>query len=202
MATDVRTTRDRPRSQGSYTAGGGDGRRKRGGWLWWLLGLLALLLLGALLLGLLDGGDDKSNEAAQSTPSADATARPQAGAGSADGSLTARNESLLPVPAGGLAAYETAQAAGRQVTVQSVVKDEGFWVGTSEQDRVYVEYGGDVGADENEGFEPAVGDKVNLNGEMRPAPENPGRTLRLSDRDARQVSEQGAYVNAENVEIQ
>ena len=106
------------------------------------------------------------------------------------------------MPAGGLAAFEGEQATGRQVTVQSVVKDEGFWVGTSQQDRVYVEYGGDVGANETQGSEPAVGDKVNLTGEMRPAPQNPGRTLNLSDTDARQVSQQGAYVNADDVEIQ
>jgi hypothetical protein len=199
MATS-RITRDRSRSQGAYSAGDGDGHRRRGGWLWWLLGLLALLLLGALLLGL--GGGDDEQQAAQPTPAADAATTPDAGTGAAAGSLTARGESLLPVPAGGLAAYESEEATGTEVTVQSVVKDEGFWVGSSRQDRLYVEYGGDVGADETQGFEPAVGDKVSLTGPVRPAPENPARTLNLPDRDARQVIEQGAYINAERAEIQ
>jgi hypothetical protein len=63
--------------------------------------------------------------------------------------------------------------------VQSVVKDEGFWVGSSQRNRVHVEYGGDVGVDENQGVEPSVGDKVNLTGPVRTAPENPARTLNL-----------------------
>jgi hypothetical protein len=198
MAT-PRTTRDRARSPEAYTAGDGGGPRKRRGWLWGLLGLLALLAV--LLIALLSGGNDENTGGAQPSPSADAAAPAQAGDGAAAGSLTARNESLLPVPSGGLGTYETEPATGRQVTVQSVVQDEGFWVGTSSRDRVYVEYGGDVGENEPQNAEPAVGDKVNLSGEMRPAPEHPGRTLRLADQDAQQVSRQGAYINADNVEI-
>jgi hypothetical protein len=205
MATSTRDTRDRSRRTGAYTAGDPGGRRKRGGWLWWLLGLLALLLLGALLLGMFDGGNDAETQSAQPTPSAQGTTTPSAGTGTAGGSpggsLTARGETLLPVPAGGLTAYETETATGSEVTVQSVVKDEGFWVGSSAQDRVYVEYGGDVGANESQGFEPAVGDRVNLTGPVRPAPRNPARTLNLNDRDARQVTEQGAYINADEAEI-
>ena len=204
MATGTRSTRDRARSQGAYAAAGGDGHRKRKGWLWWLLGLLALLLLGALLLGLL-GGDDDKQQAAQPTPSADTATTPNAGTaaagGSPGGSLTARNMSLLPVPADGLTAYETATATGKKVTVQSVVKDEGFWVGSSQRNRVYVEYGGDVGVNENQGVEPAVGDNINLTGPLRTAPQNPARTLNLPTQDAQQVTEQGAYINANSTEI-
>lgn len=70
----------------------------------------------------------------------------------------------------------------------------------SEADRVYVEFGGDVGEDETAAdFRPAVGDRVNLEGELRPAPEDPGRTLRLERTDAQVVEQQGAFVNAANV---
>ena len=200
MAIDTRTTRERPPGQGSYGAGGGDGHRKRGGWLWWLLGLLALLVIGALLIGLLGGDDDSDNQGAQATATAE-SGTSQSGAGAAAGSLSARDTSLLPVPAGGLGGFEAETATGRQVTVQSVIDDEGFWVGTSRQERVYVEYGGDVGEDETQGFEAAVGDSVDLTGEIRPAPENPGRTLNLPAADARQVSEQGAYINAATAEV-
>jgi hypothetical protein len=85
--------------------------------------------------------------------------------------------------------------------VQSVVKDEGFWVGSSQRNRVHVEYGGDVGVDENQGVEPAVGEKVNLTGPVRPAPQNPARTLNLPTHDAQQVTEQDAYINADSAEI-
>lgn len=184
--------------QGARAAGGAGPRRKRGGWLWWLLGLLALLLLGALLLGLFDGDDGSSSA---DRPAAEQTATPSAGAADGAGSLTAGGTALLPVPGGGLADFEGRPAQGENVRVQSVVKDEGFWVGTSARDRVYVEYGGDVGANENQGIEPAVGDRVNLTGPVRPAPANPAQTLNLSTEDARMVSEQGGYVNADNVEI-
>lgn len=186
-------------SQGARAAGDGGPRRKRGGWLWWLLGLLALLLLGALLLGLFNGDDDTGSSADRQAPQQ--TAMPNTGATSGAGSLTARGESLLPVPAGGLGDFEGEPATGKDVTVQSVVKDEGFWVGSSQQDRVYVEYGGDVGTNENQGVEPNVGDRVNLTGPVRPAPANPAQTLNLSTADGRLVSEQGGYVNADNVDI-
>jgi hypothetical protein len=211
MAAPRTTNRDRTRNPGAYTAGdGGGGPSKRRGWLLPLLGLLALLLLAVLLIALLTGGDDEESGAAQPSPTAESAAPSgagggtdaDAGAGTAAGSLTAGNQSLLPVPTGGLARYETETATGRQVTVQSVVEDEGFWVGTSPQDRVYVEYGGDVGANEAQGAEPTVGDEVNLTGEVRPAPQNPARTLNLPGRQAEQVSRQGAYINADNVEIQ
>ena len=197
----TRTTQNRADSTGARAAGtGGDRRKKRGGWLWWVLGLLALLLLAALLLGLFSGDDDDAkkpaNQTTQPTPEPAGGTAGQAGAGT----LTARGTSLLPVPAGGLAEFETETATGQGVTVQSVVKDEGFWVGSSEQDRVYVEYGGDVGEDEAQGFEPKVGDKVDLTGEMRPAPADPAQTLNLPEQDAQLVSEQGAYVNADNVQ--
>jgi len=185
-------------SQGARAAGGGGPRRKRGAWLWWLLGLLALLLLGAVLLGLL-GGDDKQSSADKQA--AQKTAAPSTGAAAGAGSLTAGGTNLLPVPSGGLAKYEGQAATGTDVTVQSVVKDEGFWVGSSKQDRVYVEYGGDVGTDENRGFEPKVGDRVDLTGPVRPAPANPAQTLNLPTEDARLVSQQGAYINAENADV-
>ena len=184
-------------NQGARTAGDGGPRRKRGGWLWWLLGLLALLLLGALLLGLFNGDDKKSSSAKQS---AEKTAAPSGGAAAGAGSLVVGGTSLLPVPSSGLADYEGQPATGKDVTVQSVVKDEGFWVGSSKQDRVYVEFGGDVGTNENQGFEPKVGDHVNLTGPVRPAPANPAQTLNLPTADARMVSRQGAYINATNAE--
>ena len=65
---------------------------------------------------------------------------------------------------------------------------------------MYVEFGGDVGEDETAAdFRPAPGDRVNLEGELRPAPQEPGRTLRLEQADAQVVERSGAFVNATNV---
>jgi hypothetical protein len=89
-------------------------------------------------------------------------------------------------------------AAGRGVRVQQVVPGEGFFVGTSERDRVYVEFGGDVGEDETSEL-PRRGDVVDLSGPVRPAPEDPARTLELDDEQAALVEELGFYVNADRV---
>lgn len=199
-------------------AAGGEKRRRRAIWPW-LLGLLALLALGALLLGLL-GGDDDGDRAAtsgQQTQQQDRAAGdpgsgtgPQnggaAGSAAADsGTLVARGENILPPPAGGLGGYVGEQATGKAVVVQSVVRGaqdpnqlEGFFVGTSEQDRTYVEWGGEVGSNEAD-FKPEVGQKVDLEGPVRPAPQDPAKTLKLDEADARVVSEQGGYVNADQV---
>lgn len=186
----------------------GDHDKKGGGWWKWLLALLLLLLALFLLLSLLDGDDDdkeQSTTAAQTAsptatePSADPSASAGAGAG-AGGTLTADGTALLPVPVAGLTDFAGQAGEGKGVEVQSVVQDEGFFVGTSDTDRVYVEYGGDVGDDETDGFTPKVGDKVDLTGPVRPAPEDPASTLNLSDAaDADLVTQQGAYVNADTV---
>ncbi|HEX8102166.1 MAG TPA: hypothetical protein VF533_06130 [Solirubrobacteraceae bacterium] len=178
------TSEQRRGSVGAVAAGGAGKRRL--GWLWALLGLLALALIVAALLGAFSGDDDTSASAKKAT----------LGTGSAQ---------LLPVPSGGLGSLVGENANGQAVVVQSVVQNaenpdalEGFWVGTSKTDRVYVEYGGDVGTDEAT-FAPKVGEKVNLSGPVRPAPESPERTLNLDAEDAALVKQQGGYVNADQV---
>lgn len=90
------------------------------------------------------------------------------------------------------------QAVGNDLRVVAVEPGEGFWVGTSDVRRVYVEYGADAGVDEATKGLPSVGDRVDLAGEVRPAPQNPERTLRLKAESAAQVKKQGAYVNADD----
>lgn len=182
----------------------GGGRKK--GWLPWLLGLLALLLVGGLLIALLSGGDDEDKAAKTQTTQtqADATAdqaTPAGGATDGDaGTLTVAGTSLLPPP-GDLTQYVGETATGENVVVQSVAGQQGFWVGTSEQDRVYVEYGAKAGGtEEGAAFKPQVGQKVNLEGPVRPAPEQPGRTLRVPVADEKLIKQQGAYINADRVE--
>lgn len=164
----------------------GDGTRKRRpAWLW-LLGLLLLAALIGLLIALLSGGDDKKKSS---------------GSTGAQGTLTADGQSLLPPSQDGtLKRFNGRAGEGRAIVVQSIVKGEGFWVGTSQTDRVYVEFGGQVGQNEN-GFHPTrTGVKVNLTGPVRDAPKDPAKNLKLSSADAQLVQAEGIYINADRVE--
>ncbi len=157
-----------------------------------------------------EGVDDgeASGEEEESTDRGAATApatqpAPEATPRAEAGSLTAGGRSLLGAGAGAShERYVEQPAEGRRVRVQEVIPDEGFFVGTSEEDRVYVEFGGDVGETEQRSntYDAQVGDEVNLTGPVRPAPAEPEQTLNLDPDDARQVKEQGAFINAETVE--
>jgi hypothetical protein len=192
----------------------GDDHRRSGGWWRWLLALL-LLLAVIVVVALLScgGGDDEASSGATGAVTTTAEpastadrAAPAAGSGDSGGSgsdaaagtLTAGGTDVSAASAD-LAAQVGRTAVGTGVEVQSVV-DGGFFVGTSAQDRRYVEWSGDVGADEPaRSFKPAVGDVVDLRGPVRPAPEDPATTLKLGEADAALVREQGAYVNASTV---
>ncbi len=211
----------RPTSTGAVRLEDDRQRRKRG--LWWLWPLLGLLLLGLLLFLLLRGNDDDADRTAAeakteaATPTATPTQVPTddeaaAGAGAAAssgaaagaaGTLTAGGASLLPVAdAGELTDSVGDPATGRNVTVQEIVPGQGFWVGSSASDRVYVELGGDVGQDEQPAgdVDLKVGDKVDLTGETRPAPEDPAKILNLDAKSAETVKSQGIFINADKVQ--
>jgi hypothetical protein len=154
----------------------GGGRRKL---LPLLLGLLVAGLLAILLISLIGGDDDDG--------------------GSDAGRLNAGGAQLLPPPAGGLSGEVGKIATGKDVVVQSVNGNEGFFVGSSTKDRVYVEWGGDVGENEASKFQPQEGDKVNLTGPLQAAGPAQLRKLKLSEADAQLVRAQGAFVNADRV---
>jgi hypothetical protein len=156
-------------------SGGRGGMRK-------LLPLLLLLLLGALLavalISMIGGDDDRSSDAGQ---------------------LSAGNAQLIPAPAGGLSSEVGKSASGKDVVVQSVNGNEGFFVGSSTKDRVYVEWGGDVGENEASRFQPKKGDRVNLTGPVQAAGAVQLRKLKLSGSDLELVRSQGGFVNADRV---
>lgn len=82
-----------------------------------------------------------------------------------DGTLTAGGTALLPLsdsatPDGSLAGYVREPAVGRGVTVLSVPADEGFWIGTSDTDRVWVQL---IGAGESP-YVVRPGDTVSFDG--------------------------------------
>jgi len=192
---------DRRGSVGAVSVGGDD--RKKGGWWKWLLLLLLLLAAILLLVSLLGGDDDDakdsaSTQSAQTTPAASEEAA--GGTAGEGGTLTAEGQSLLPVPAD-LSDRVGQSAEGRDIVVQKVAGQQGFWVGPSAEERVYVEYGAKAGGtEEGAEFKPEVGQKVNLTGEIRPAPAEPGRVLKIEGADEDLVKSQGAYINADTVE--
>lgn len=156
----------RRRRTGAYAAGE-DTARRRPGWLIPLLALLGLLLIGLVLwLVLHNRGSDSSpaaaaatatsstaptatESAATATDTATATASASAAGGgtAADGQLLAGGQAVLPLTAGStdLSRYAGQPATARTVAVQSVPADEGFWVGTSATDRVWVQLTGAAG---------------------------------------------------------
>lgn len=191
-----------PGSVGARSIGAGGGKK---GWLKWLLLLVLLLIVAIVLIALLSGDDDDTPAPTVTTPAAatqpPATGGTAANTGQETGTLvTARAKSLLGASAATFEEGIGEPAVGRNIEVLSLIEDDGFFVGTSNDDRVYVEFGADVGEDETgDDYRPSVGDRVNLEGELRPAPDDPGRTLRLERADAQVVERQGTFINATNI---
>lgn len=189
--------------EGSRPLGEGDGggRRKRG-LLWVLLGLIALLILAGVLIALFSGGgDEDSTSSGTRPPATDTGTSPSATAGSAapGGSFTSGSASWTPGEA--LIADSTGDdAEGSGLKVQEVVDGRGFWVGTDATKRGYVELGSQAGETESDAL-PEVGDSVQVSGPVRPAPQDPEQTLGLDASGAKQVTDQGAYVNADEVTV-
>lgn len=162
--------------------------RGRPAWLWWLLALLGLLAIVLLLVALI--GDDDTEGGKKATGSS----QPAAGA-----RLVSGDRELLPLPSRGLRPLVGDDTVGNGLVVRKIVGGDGFWVGTSAADQIYVEYGGGAGKTEG-GFHPdRAGQRVDLDGPVRAAPADPARTLNLSASDAARVKSQGGYVNANRV---
>lgn len=188
MATKPNRTTNRTRKPGAVAVG--DRQRGGAGWLKWLLPLLLLLGLAILLISLLSGGDDKKKSSSARTPSS-------ASAGS--NVLKANGKTVRGDQPATLTGAIGQPATGTGAKVLSVASGSGFWVGTSNADRTFIEYGSTVGGNEDQPYKPKVGDTVDLRGPVRPAPANPSRTLMLNDQDAAQLKAEGAYINADKV---
>jgi hypothetical protein len=138
--------------------------------------LVAVLLIAGLLVALLRCGTDAGPAGPTPTPEAGAAATPAGPtpgaapgpeAGTGAGTLTVGDTPLLPVAAvagsdGSLAAVVGRPVAATDVVVQSVAADEGFWVGSSGTDRVWVQLTGEG----ESAYAIGPGDRVSFTGQV------------------------------------
>lgn len=155
------------------------GRRNHGlGWLpWAALALLALLALLAFLIirNVADDGDnaglDTSNDPAASATTLSPGAQPGAAAGTAQPTLSAGGRDVFQAAAaGGLAGLVGQQVRGTGATVESVVADEAFWVGSPGR-RVLVFLTPQARTKAGESpFQVQAGQRITLTGSVKPLP--------------------------------
>lgn len=215
------TSANRPSTgdQAGATPVGGERRRRRG---WLLPLLLAVAAVVVLLLLLSQCGDDGDNDTAggAATPTTEAQDRDSAASPSPSeprgtpttegqegapppagqaGTITAGSTSVLPLtaeadPAGALAQVSGQPAQGSAVQVLSVPADEGFWVGTSDAERVWVQL---TGTGESP-YQVQEGDTVNFQGTVVAHSAGFAQQVGLGEPDgAAQLDAQGQHIEVE-----
>lgn len=181
-------------------------------WLpWLLLGLLLLTLLAtALLLKAADGtgassGADSaasSQADAQTGAQGDAQAGGQAPGGEAGAPLSAGGTDLLAVPGGRVGDLAGERASGT-ARVESVVADEGFWVGSDATRRVFVFLTPEARRSAGEsGFQVEAGQTVSVEGTVQPSSAEFAQAAGVTDAEgSRQLVTQGGFVEATEVRL-
>lgn len=169
------------------------------GWLpWLLLGLLLLTLLAVALLARAAGGTD-TDRGARSSDRAAAAGQNGAAEGAA---LSAGGQDLLSVEGGRIGALEGERASGT-AQVESVVADEGFWVGTDAANRVFVFLTPEARRSAGEsGFQVEAGQTVSLQGTVKTSSPDFAQNAGVTGAEgAQQLVEQGGYVEATEVRL-
>lgn len=111
----------------------------------------------------------------------------------ADPSLRVNGKPLFPLPSGRLAPYAGQTVTATGVLVQSVVADEGFWVGRDATDRVWVQLRISTAESRDQ---VRAGDQVSFRGTVVASP--PGFAQRVgvtAAEGAAQLTRQGAYIS-------
>ena len=172
-------------------------RDRKAGVPWWVWLLGGLLLIGLLWLMFSSLNDsDVSTDDSNSNTSTSAGTGAGTGVGTAgSGSITAGSTDLLPLSSqggGALQQYEGQNVQGSSVAVESVVSDEGLWVGESQEERMFVflDLPGESGPDID------AGDTVSFSGTVEAVPQ--GFEERFggieAEEGADQLSSQGSYI--------
>ena len=149
-----------------------------------------------------DGGDGGSSSATTAAGGGAAGSSGGAAGGGAAGSdaapqqgtVTAEGTPILPAPAEGLGAFADKGAEARGVLVQSVVADEGFWVGATEADRLFVFFAAD-----NAGSESRVkveqGQTISFDAIVKPLPADFAPAFGIDEAEgAGELEGQGHYL--------
>jgi hypothetical protein len=161
-------------------------------WVWLLGGLLLIGLLWLMFSGLNDS--DVATDGSNTGTSTGTGAGTGAGA-TGSGTITAGSTDLLPLSSqdgGALQQYEGQNVEGNSVAVESVVSDEGLWVGESQEERMFVflDLPGESGPDVD------AGDMVSFSGTVEAVPQ--GFEDRFggieAEEGADQLSFQGSYI--------
>lgn len=177
MVRSTETLRRRPAEPAGATAGTAGARARR------FVPIAVVVLVVALVLLLVSrwaGSDDEPAGAATAGPRP--TADPFRPATAEDGSIVAEGATLLPLApavdsASGvegevdgptLAAFSGMAASGTRVRVESVPADEGFWVGSAKDDRVWVQLTGPAGESP---VEVERGERVSFRGTVTDLPD-------------------------------
>ncbi len=191
---------------------------------WLLLGLLALLLAIVFLVvnaidddgrpGDADDALGQAGDAATSAPaspssssapapSRSASAPAAAPAPAGGGTLVAGGQDVIAAGTSGALAPLAGQAATGTAPVQEVVADEGFWVGSSAQERVYVFLTPEARRTAGEsGFQVTAGQTVRLTGSVVALAQQPDAAAGVeSTEGAPQLQQQGHLVVADSVEL-
>ena len=151
-----------------------------------------------------DQGDVGDGSGAVSPPtSADAgSGETASGVGEAPASvspLTSNGDALLPLPAEGLVASAGQPAEAKSVVVESVVSDEGFWVGDSAEERVFVRLV-TAGAESPVQIEP--GRRVSFTGTVTPNPPDVSTIGVTPDEGAALLTQQAHHIEVQLSDIQ
>ncbi len=187
---------------GSRSLGGR--RRAPLGWVPWLaLALLALLgLIAFLVIRNVANAGDKGGVDATNDRAGGATESGGSSSGGG-GTLTAGGRPLLPLSAAGsLASLSGQTVTGKGVMVESVVADEGFWVGPSPTDRIFVSLLPQArGSAGESAFQVRKGQRVDVAGTLRPVPSNLAALGVDEAEGAAQLRSQGQYIEATTVRL-
>ena len=152
-----------------------------------ILPLLLLLVIGGLLWFFLTRGDDDTATTDATGPGATGQGTGQIIVGAGDDLLAACGD------AESFGTYEGQTVTGTDVEVLAVVGDEGFWAGTDDANRVFVQI--DTTAESSVTVDP--GDRVTFSGTVEVLPIDFEQRFGLSsDEGLEQLRTQGHYVSA------
>ena len=146
-------------------------------------------------------GDTTSTVAPNATPTTGPNQTTTAPSSTSSGELSSGTRALLPPPASGLGDLIGDTASGT-ATVESVVADEGFWVGEGPGDRVFVDLSPEARSTTGESpFQVEAGQKITLDGTVKAAPADPS-TLGVTEAEGGpELTTLGGYIEASKIEL-